>query len=413
MDLFSTIAVLLTLTALLAWLNHRFIGLPMTIGVMLIALLLSLVILMLGRFGLTSVAETADRIVRSVPFDRAVLGGLLSVLLFAGAIKVDLSDLLDRRWAIASFATFGIVISTVIVALLVWLLSQAFGVPLSPLYCLIFGALISPTDPVAVLGILSRSGVGRSMQAKIAGESLFNDGVGVVLFATLLELTDQAHAPGGGDIALLFAVEVVGGLALGLAVGFIAYLLIKSVDEYKLEILLTVAVVTGGYALALALHVSAPLAIVVIGLFMGNHGRRLAMSETTRNHLDTFWELIDEVANAVLFLLIGLEVLVIAGSWATLTLALCCIPVTLLARAGGVGLPMLALRARRTFSKGAWPTLVWGGLRGGISVALALSLPAGPIRDEILILTYVVVVFSIAVQGTTIGRVAKRAAASG
>lgn len=282
------------------------------------------------------------------------------------------------------------------------------GMPVRFILCLLFGALISPTDPVAVIAILKTSGITKSLETKISGESLFNDGIGVVFFMIIMEL-----AAGGGDITTgkvmqLFLQEAVGGVAFGVAIGGLAYLMLKRVDDYQLEVIITLALVTGGYSLADRLHTSGPLAMVAAGLLVGNHGRAFAMSDTTREHLDSFWELIDEILNAILFMLIGLEVQVMDFSWGYLTAGVAAIGIALLARWASVTVSVSIMRPFRSFSPGVISLLTWGGLRGGISVALALSLPPWPGRDTILGITYIVVVFSILVQGLTLGKFAKR-----
>ncbi len=413
---FQIAAVLVSLAALFGYLNHRLLRLPQTIGTMAIALTMSLVLLIVGVVAGSGVVERAQDLMGRVDLSHLVLDVLLGFLLFAGALHVNLDDLLDRRYAIASFATVSLAVSTVLVGTLVYFLSGAVGLGLSFVHCLLFGALISPTDPVAVLGIMRRAGAPRSLQAKVIGESLFNDGLGVVLFLTLLGLVaHDAHGAAGAHasagVALFLLQEVGGGLAFGLAAGWLGYWTLRTIDDHRLELLLTLALAAGGYALAGALHVSAPLAMVMIGLLIGNRGRRLAMAAATRENLDTFWEAVDDVLNAMLFLLIGFELLVVLPVPATpapalLAAALAAVPIVLFSRWIGIGLPVTALRALgRDFSHRAVRSITWAGLRGGISVALALSLPAGRERDLFLIMTYVVVVFSILVQGLTLGRV--------
>ena len=311
------------------------------------------------------------------------------------------------KWTIGSLATLGVLISTFLIGTMTWLVLGWLGVPMAFIYCLLFGALISPTDPIAVLGILKTAGTPKRLETKITGESLFNDGVGVVIFLIILEMATGSGEVTAGHIGLLFVQETLGGALFGFVIGYLAYRMLKQVDNYQVELLITVALVTGGYALAMAWHLSGPIAIVVAGLLVGNHGRRLAMSEKTRHHLDIFWELVDEVLNAVLFVLIGLEVLVLVLTKAYLLAGLLLIPLVLLARFISVGIPVTVLRPFRDFDPGAIRIMTWGGLRGGISVALALSLPPGPERDVILAVTYIIVVFSIVVQGLTIGKLVK------
>ena len=401
METLDIAALLLTLAAVFSYLNHRFIRLPTTIGIMLIAIVMSLALVILDWLQVADVYRYASALFRSVDFDQTLLHGMLSFLLFAGALHINLDDLVRNKWVIGVLATAGVGISTLAVAALAWFVFGLLGIVIPFLYLLLFGALIAPTDPVAVLSILKTAGIAKSLEVKIAGESLFNDGVAVVAFLMVFGMI------GGGSITfsgmvLLFVKEVVGGVAFGLAAGWACYLMLKSVDNYQVEILLTLALVMGGYALADALHVSGPIAIVVAGLLIGNRGRYLAMSQRTREHLDSFWELMDEFLNAILFLLIGLEILVVTISRPIVTAGLLLIPAVLLARFVSVGLPVLLMKRFFAFSPGIVRILTWGGLRGGISVALVLSLPPGPEREILLTVTYIVVVFSILVQGLTL-----------
>ena len=402
MELFATVAALLGITALLAYLNERVIGLPTTIGVMLIALAISVVVLVLGSLGVLSIADRARELVAAAALEQTLLGGMLSFLLFAGALHVDLGDLLDRWLEVGLFATLGVVVSTAVVALAAYASARLLGLPLGFAYCLVFGAIVAPTDPVAVIGILRRSGVAAGLRALIAGESLFNDGFAVVVFATLAGLAAGSVPLHAGELALFLAEEALGGAALGLALGWVGYLALRSIDSYQVEVLITLALVAGGFALAGLIHVSGPLAVVVMGLFIGNRGRRLGMSEKTREHLDSFWELLDEVLNAVLFVLIGLELLVIDLHPAALAAGAVAIVAVTGSRLLAVGGTM------RLMGRPGPLVATWAGLRGGISVALALSLPAGPERELILTMTYVVVIFSIAVQGLTLQPLASR-----
>ena len=462
---FSIFAVLITLAAAFSYLNHRFLGLPRTIALMLMSLLVSGVLMVLRHFHVPFEAD-AERLIRSVDFEKVLLAGMLGFLLFAGALHVNLGDLLDKRglqsryigrglqsryigigasigaskWEIGTFATAGVVGSTFLVGLLVWGLSGLLGLDLRFVECLprlqarcnglgdlLFGALISPTDPIAVLGILKTAGAPKGLETQIAGESLFNDGIGVVVFITLLRLAAPGGAIGAGQVVGLLAAEALGGIVLGLALGYAAYRVLKSVDNYEVEALVTLALVTGGYALAHHLHTSGPLAMVVAGLLVGNHGRRFAMSARTREHPDTFWELIDEVLNAVLFVLIGLEVLVLTErspianhrDWSLglsgryLLAGSIAVGLVLAARLVTVGVPIAILRRHRPFAPCAARIMTWGGLRGGISVALALSLPHATAdqeaaRQTLLTMTYVVVAFSILVQGLTVKPLIRR-----
>ncbi len=407
MNLFDIIAILLTVSALFSYINHRWLRLPTTIGLMLIALLMSLALIALDQAGL-GLSGPVEQMLQRIDFNRTLLEGMLSFLLFAGALHVNLQDLARQKWVILLLATIGVLISTFIIGLGSWYLLGWLGIDLALKWCLLFGALISPTDPIAVLAILKSCGVPKSLETKIAGESLFNDGIGVVVFLVLLGIATSDQPVAVAPVLGLFAQEVLGGMLLGLACGWLAFMMLRSIDQYQVEVLVTLALVSGGYALAHALHLSGPIAIVVAGLLIGNHGRLLAMSDTTREHLDTFWELVDEILNAVLFVLIGLEVLVLSMNPNGLGAGLLMIPLVLAARLLAVGLPVTLLRPVRSFSPGAVRVLTWGGLRGGISVALALSLPAGPQRDLILTMTYLVVVFSVLVQGLSVKPLVER-----
>jgi len=412
MDILNIAAILITIAAVFSYLNHRFVKLPTTIGLMVIGLGFSLLLLGLNKLGFSAIEQYAENILRQIDFNETLMQGMLSFLLFAGALHINLNDLAKQKWAIVSLATLGVLLSTFIIGGLSWLVLNWLGIGLPLIYCLLFGALISPTDPIAVLGILKTAHAPKSLEIKIAGESLFNDGVAVVVFIVLFGIATGGEEINAAHIGLLFLEEAVGGVVYGLLLGFLTYRMLKGVDNYTVEILLTLALVTGGYALATVIHVSGPIAIVVAGLWIGNHGRLLAMSEHTREHLDTFWELMDEILNAVLFVLIGLELLLLSLTQEYLLAAVLIIPIVLLARLVSVGLPIGLLRFKQQFAPGVVKVLTWGGLRGGISVALALSLPAGPERNLILTVTYMVVVFSIIVQGLSISSLVKKVSES-
>ncbi|MFQ5785057.1 MAG: cation:proton antiporter [Alphaproteobacteria bacterium] len=411
---FDLVAVLLGLAALFGYLNHRFLRLPHTVGLVVIALAVSFGVLLIDAavpgWGLSAGVRGA---LQRVDFTETLMTGLLSFLLFAGALHVDITDLAQRKWAIAGMATVGVLISTALVGGGIWFVFRALEIAVPFAWCLVFGALISPTDPVAVLSILKRVRVPPSLQAKIAGESLFNDGVGVVLFTILVAIAGGAAGTEVGPLpaVALFLGEALGGVLLGLATGWLAFLAMRSLNEHNIEVIISLALVTVTYALAGKLHVSGPIAVVVAGLLIGNHGMRLAMSENTRAHIHAFWSLIDEVLNSLLFMLIGFEVVAISGKPSVVLAALCAVPLVLASRLVSVSIPimLLMLLGRRSFTPGAIPTLTWGGLRGGISVALALSLPPSPEREVILTACYGVVIFSIVVQGLTMERLVRRA----
>jgi len=411
MTIFQVIALLVTLTALFSYVNFRFIKLPPTIGVMLITLVVSLGLIGIGHFN-PAVHRAATDWLKGIDFNRALMQGMLSFLLFAGALHINLNELFEEKGVVAVLAVGGVILSTLFFGSMMYCVLGWLGLKLSFAWCLLFGALISPTDPVAVIGILKNAKAPRPLEVQIAGESLFNDGVGVVAFLVCSEITADAGELSAGRISMLLLQEAVGGAVFGFVAGYITYRLLRSVDHYQVEALLTLALVTGGYALASALHLSGPIAIVVAGLLIGNHGRALAMSQTTREHLDTLWELIDEALNGILFVLIGLEILVLTFTPQLLLGGLIAIPVVLLARWMSVGIPIVLMKRWHSFSPGTVTIMSWGGLRGGISVALALSLPTGPERTTILVITYVIVVFSILVQGLTIGRVVRNAVRS-
>ncbi len=436
LSIFEIAALLLVLSALLSWLNRAYFKLPHTIGLLVMALAASFGLLALEALvpslGLTDTLQSA---LGQIDFNETLMKGMLGFLLFAGALHVDFGRMRDAKWAIGTMATLGVILSTFIVGTGFYYLAKLLGAHLPYMWALVFGALISPTDPVAVLSILKTVKMPKSLEAKIAGESLFNDGVGVVVFTIILAiaagtsgdhaslgtilLAGPAEAAGhsGGvsfmDVVELFMVDAVGGAILGLIAGWIAVRMMAKIDEHAIEILISLALVAGTYAVAqrvniLGHHLSGPIAVVVAGLMIGNKGAAVAMSEHTKEYLFGFWEMIDEILNSVLFLLIGLEILVLGLVPEYAFAALLAIPLVLFARLCAVFVPMKVIGTFKNFTKGAIPVLTWGGVRGGISVALALSLPDNEYKPLILTATYGVVVFSIIVQGLTVKHVVQK-----
>ena len=412
MNIFEIGTVLIGLSALFGYINHRFLRLPHTIGLVMIALAASLSIIAIEALSpTTQIASLVTAMLNQIDFHEAVMNGMLSFLLFAGALHVDFSVFKSNSLAIALMATLGILLSTFLIGGATWWLLNQFGIDMPFMWALVFGALISPTDPVAVLGLFKTVNVPDTLEAKMAGESLFNDGVGVVVFAVVVAIAvgDGSHGDMNAlTIVQLFLTEAVGGALLGLLAGYIGYRAMHGIDEHNLEVLITLAMVMVTYVVALQLHMSGPISMVVAGLFIGNQGMKFAVSDNTKDYIQKFWSLLDEILNSVLFLLIGLEVLIIAQRADHVGVALLIIPITIIARWFAVFVPIMILSRWRTFTKGAIPILTWGGLRGGIAVALALSLPVNEYKPTILTITYAVVLFSIIVQGLTIKPLVER-----
>lgn len=410
---FDAAAILIVLSAILGWINQRFLRLPGTVALTMMGAIASIIVVLIDHaLAGSDLSGTVRRFLSGVDFHATLMDGMLSFLLFAGALHVDIDQFRKGRRQISILATLGVIASTTLVGLGFWALTRSLGVDVPLIWCLVFGALISPTDPVAVMAVLKTARVPSGLQAMIAGESLFNDGVGVVLFSILL-----ATAASGQSFSLigageLFLVEAVGGAVFGFVVGWIGYRAMKAIDDYSVEVMISLAVVMGGYSLASALHISGPVAMAVAGLLIGNRGVAEAMSDRTKDYLLKFWTLIDEVLNAVLFLLIGLEAIVVAQRWGLIGLGVLTVPLVLAARAVSVGVPLFAWRKLLPFRL-TFPIMTWGGLRGGISIALALSLPASPIKDVLVAATYMVVLFSVLVQGGTIKAVIQRATGRG
>ena len=409
---FDLFALLLVISAVLAYLNHRVLKLPLTVGLLVGAAVGALALIALDAIlpglGLKPIVRN---VVGSINFPATLLNGFLAFLLFAGALQVNSEDMFARKWTILALATLATVLSTGLVAATLFAVSSLFGLGISLAWCLVFGALISPTDPVSVMDVLKRVGIPRHLQATVAGESLFNDGVGVVLFTLMLSLatSPQINEFGAGKIASLFLLEAVGGGLLGLGLGYFAFLLIRRVDDYNVELIISLALAAGTYSLAGTLGVSGPIAVVVAGILIGNHGMDHAMSETTQQHLMTFWRLIEEILNAMLFLIIGLEIAAIDLDLRNILALGLMIPAVLAIRWLSVAASALPLNLRLPRRYASLLILTWGGLRGGLSLAMALSLPESPIKDSILTITYGIVVFSIVVQGLTLEPIARRA----
>jgi len=411
MQVYNLITVIIVLTSAFGYINYRFIKLPGTIGIMLISLVASLFVIGIGNYHPAFFAKTTS-FIGSIDFDTALMKVMLSFLLFAGAIHINVNELKEQQVPVITFSTIGTLISTFVVAALLYAATRLFSLPVDFIYCLLFGALISPTDPIAVLAILKKANIPSSLEMKISGESLFNDGVAVVIFITIQEIISLGFENvSAGDITWLFIKEAGGGIAFGCLLGYVSFLALRSIDHYIIEVSITLAIVMGGYSLADYMHISGSLAMVIAGIITGNKSRELGMSDTTKDYIDKFWEMLDEFLNGILFLLIGFEMLVIHFNTVVFWLACVSIVIVLIARLISVALPILLLRYKKTFEKHAISILTWGGLRGGISVALALSLPKNPVSEILIGITYIIVLFSIVVQGLTIGKVAKRLAA--
>ncbi len=408
MELFHLFSILIVLVAAFAYINYRYIKLPAAIGLMLVALVFSIGLIILGYLNTGVTAQMRDWL-SQFHFSELLLDSMLSFMLFAGAIHIRFEDLKQERLSIILFSTLSVVLNTILVGSLFYYLFPLFGFEIPYIHCLLFGSLVSPTDPIAVLSILKQAGVSKSLETKIAGESLFNDGVAVVVFLSLLHVAQSSSGEFHLDAVLkLFAIEALGGLLLGAAFGWIGYKLISSIDNYQVEIMITLAVVMGGYTLAYYTHVSGPLAMVVAGLITGNHGKTLGMSNVTADYVDKFWEIIDEILNATLFVLIGLELILVEISTTTLIISCIAIAVGLVSRYVTLFIPSLFIRFKERIGHRTLLLLTWGGLRGGISVALALSLTTELNKDLFVTITYLVVCFSILVQGLTVGKLAKK-----
>ncbi|KAA5533075.1 cation:proton antiporter [Paenimyroides baculatum] len=411
MELYYTFSVLIVLASFFAYLNVRFLKLPGTIGIMIIAMLVSVAIRLLGDQYFPETTKEFFMLIQEFDFTEILMGAMLNFLLFAGALHINVSDLREHKWPILTYASVSVVLSALIIAGLFYMIAPMLGMEIPFIYCLLFGTLISPTDPIVVLGILKEAKVPKMIETKITGESLFNDGVAVVMFAVVLKMaTDVDFDASVGSVSKLFLLEAGGGVLLGALLGFTASNFMKKIDDYKVSVLITLSIVMGGFLIAKELHFSSPLAMVIAGLIIGNFGKTAAMSETTRDYLSKFWELIDEILNAILFLFIGFELLMLPDLQEQLLLGVIAIFICLLARTLAIFIPARTILRKNTYSKGSLTTMVWGGIRGGVSIALVMSIPnsVGDIKDVLLEVTYIVVLFSIVVQGLTVGKVAKK-----
>lgn len=410
MELYHSFSVLIVLASIFAYINHRFLKLPPTIGIMLIAIIASILVRIAGSQLFPETSEKLINLISGFDFTEVLMNAMLNFLLFAGAIHINSANLKEQYLPVITFSTISVIISAFVIAGILSAITGFFDLDIPFLYCLLFGALISPTDPIAVLGILKKVNVPKSLETKIAGESLFNDGVAVVLFAVVLQLAQSPTAGFTfGTVLWLLAKEAIGGLLLGMVLGFSASKAIKRIDDYIISVLITLSVVMGGYLVSQAMHISGPLTMVAAGLIIGNYGKRVAMSSVTKDYLNKFWELIDEILNALLFLFIGFELLLIPNIESYWTISTVTIFIVLLARLLSIWLPSLFIPFKERFSRGTLAVLVWGGLRGGVSIALALSVESGIYKEMLLEMTYFVVVFSVIVQGLTVGKLSKRA----
>ncbi len=409
MELYYSFSVLIVLASIFAYVNLRYLKLPSTIGIMLIAILVSVCIRFVGDEFFPKATKDLYALFTDLDFTEILMGAMLNFLLFAGALHVNFGDLKNQKSAIMTYSTISVVLSAFIVSGILYYIAPLFGIQIPYIFCLLFGTLISPTDPIVVLGILKQAKVPKSIETKITGESLFNDGVAVVMFAVVLQIaTNPVFVVSFGSVSKLFLIEALGGIALGSFLGFTASNLMRKIDDYKVSVLITLSIVMGGFLIAKELHVSSPLAMVIAGLIIGNYGKTYAMSKETQDYLGKFWELIDEIMNAILFLFIGFELLLIEDILGEILLGIVTIFVVLFSRFLSILIPFRTLLRKNPYSPGSLPVLVWGGIRGGVSIALVLSMPNGEWKDLLLEITYIVVLFSIVVQGLTVGKVAQR-----
>ena len=409
MDYFSIVAILTVISAVFGYINVRFLKLPITIGLMVITIVFTLIVIAIGQFDDT-LLKTEKELISQIDFKTILLDVMLSFLLFAGALHTNFDQLKVQRGPVLVFATLGVLVSTFLVGVIMYYILQIIGLEVDFIYCLLFGSLISPTDPIAVLGILKKAGAPKKLETKIVGESLFNDGVGVVVFLTIFAIASSKTGDVNSfDIIKLFGQEVIGGVVLGGILGWITFKMMKSINDYEVEVILTLAAVMGGSLIAQKFHLSAPLAMVTTGLIVGHDTvRDEATSEITENYVDKFWELIDVLLNTILFVLIGMEMLILTFETSYIIAGLIAVPIVLLCRYASLWLPIKFFSKRLDFVPKTNLIMTWGGLRGGISIALALSLTQDMNRELFLVITYIIVVFSIIGQGLTVEPIIKR-----
>ena len=409
MDYYTIASVLIVLSSIFGYINVRFLKLPTTIGLMIITIVFTLILIIIGQFNDALLTQEKE-LISNIDFETVLLDVMLSFLLFAGALHTNFEQLKVQRAPVLVFATLGTLVSTFLVGIMVYFLLQVIGLDVKFIYCLLFGALISPTDPIAVLGILKKANAPKILETKIVGESLFNDGVGVVVFLTIFSIAASPNANVEfSSVAKLFGQEVIGGIGLGLVLGWVTYRMLKSIDDYEVEVIITIATVMGGTMVAHYFHTSAPLAMVTAGLFVGNDTvRHSAMSETTETYVDKFWELIDVLLNTILFVLIGMEMLILTLDINSIMAGLIAVPVVLFCRYASLWFPIKFFAKKLDFVPNTNLIMTWGGLRGGISIALALSLTKEMHRELFLVITYIIVIFSIIGQGLTVEKVIKK-----
>ncbi len=407
MDILLLISILIALCAVFSYINIRFLKLPPSIGLMFISLVFSLLIIAEGKISSTF-HQHIEEMVRSINFSQTLLNIMLGFLLFAGSLHVNLNQLKQQRAAVISFSTLGVALSVFLFGGIMWYVFKLFHYPIDFIYCLWFGALVSPTDPIAVIGILKKSNMPKEIEATINGESLFNDGVGIVFFVTIGKVISLGiENLSGLDVLILFGREVVGGLILGIALGYLVYYFIRKIDNYQTEVLISLALVMVCGEVAQWLHVSGPLAVIAIGLILGNKVSETAMSDTTRDYHNKFWELIDDFLNAILFVLIGLQMVLLPFITNYILIGVIGIILLLVCRYLSLKISTVFIKDKKLFNDKTLMIMTWGGLRGGLSIALTLSLPDSPYKEVIVSITYIIVIFSILVQGLTTGKLVK------